>query len=90
MQEYAITFRKSRDDKGVSTGRVVGYAQCGECPFVAEMTDDTQDEVDVFLSQRLVDHAVRHHPRPEDQQGGETDGATNSTPHDRRDQKPRG
>jgi hypothetical protein len=55
MTEYVIEFHHTCDD------RVVGWATCGVCGFKAALVDDTQDDVDRFLTDVLVTHARELH-----------------------------
>ena len=53
--EYLIEFRKT------TGARVIGWAVCGVCDWRVSMIDDTQDEVNKFLSYLLRDHALTLH-----------------------------
>jgi hypothetical protein len=55
MTEYVIEFHYTCD------ARVIGWATCGVCGFKASLIDDTQADVDRFLSDVLVQHALELH-----------------------------
>jgi hypothetical protein len=52
---YLIEFRKTSD------GRVRADASCEGCDWCAHMVGDSQDEVDLFLSALVVEHALDIH-----------------------------
>lgn len=53
--EYLIEFRKT------DRGQVCGDASCEGCDWCAHMIGDCQDEVDLFLSALVVEHALDVH-----------------------------
>jgi hypothetical protein len=52
---YLIEFRKTLH------GQVHGDASCEGCDWCAHMIGDSQDEVDLFLSALVVEHALDIH-----------------------------
>lgn len=59
--EYTIAFRKEEHADAWAAGRTIGQAQCGACDWSVVMTGDTRDEVDQFLSARLIEHVIDAH-----------------------------
>lgn len=53
--EYLIEFRN------VPGGQVQGDARCGKCAWQALLRGDSQDEVDLFLTALVVEHALHLH-----------------------------
>jgi len=53
--EYRLTFHAS------GPGRIRGLATCGACGWCVSVVDDTTADVDAFLTQQAIDHAVTFH-----------------------------
>lgn len=53
--EYLIEFRNT------PFAQVQGDARCGKCAWQALLMGDSQDEVDLFLTALVVEHAMQIH-----------------------------
>jgi diadenosine tetraphosphatase ApaH/serine/threonine PP2A family protein phosphatase len=53
--EYLIEFRNT------PFAQVEGDARCGKCAWSALLLGDSQDEVDLFLTALVVEHALHMH-----------------------------
>lgn len=43
--------------------KFVAVARCAACPWMAQMSGDTEDDVTYFLHSLLVEHVARLHER---------------------------
>lgn len=60
--EHRLTFRHPETASAFQSGRVIGRTQCGACDWSAELTGDTNLEVEQFLVRLLTLHVIDHHP----------------------------